>query len=62
MKPPLEPPKGCQEMPGFIVCVSGSCWLTQGGGVTFNWHDRGIWKTAKAADKAREKFCKTLPE
>lgn len=32
MKPPIEPPPGCLEIPGFIVKVGTAAWLTGGEG------------------------------
>ena len=41
---PLEPPAGCQEIPGFILVVEPEkSWLTADGNVTQNWHERGVW-------------------
>lgn len=61
MNSPIEPPPGCQEIPGYIVQVGNRAWLTQGGQLT-RWRRRGVWPTLEEADAAREKFCQTLPK
>ena len=47
----LEPPDGCQAIPGFILTVGnkGESWLTQGGEKTDVWKERGIWPTVEEA-------------
>ena len=66
MTPPLEPPPGCVEIPGFIVPIQGygdrPAWLTREGNVTHQWQLRGIWPTAELADAARERACEGLEE
>lgn len=48
----LEPPKGCQEIPGFIAEVGESrkLWLRKDGTPTDVWGERGIWPTKQALD------------
>ena len=53
-------PKGCQEIPGFILDVfDGSAWITQDGQVTDNFIDRGVWPTKEAAEEMMERCLST---
>lgn len=50
---PIDPPPGCQEIPGFIVELGREGpWLTQDGFLTSDWKRRGVWETAEAAETA----------
>jgi len=63
MTPPKEPPKGCQEIPGYIVDLfEGSAWLTKGLQVTTVWAERGVWATQEEANKAMTAVFKELAE
>ena len=54
----LEPPKGCQEIPGYIlVLIPGKKWLTQDGRATTIFNERGVWATPEDAEKAKEVLC-----
>jgi hypothetical protein len=53
----IEPPPGCQEIPGFIVETrERDQWLTQSGGITDDWRMRGVWPTQSEAEAARDAF------
>jgi hypothetical protein len=54
----LEPPNGCQEIPGCILTVGnkGELWLTQNGEKTDVWEERGIWRTVEEAKAALTLF------
>ena len=63
MTPPLEPPPGCVEIPGFCVEVRRlGLWLTQTGEWTDRRELRGIWPTAELADAAMERARRSLPD
>jgi len=63
MTPPKEPPKGCQEIPGYIVDLfEGSAWLTKDLQVTTVWAERGVWATQEEANKAMTAVFKELAE
>lgn len=58
-KQPIDPPKGCQEIPGFIVEIArGGPWLTKDGWWTTEWLERGVWDTPEAAEAAAAKWVK----
>lgn len=53
-------PKGCQEIPGYILAVfDGSAWITQDGQVTDKWQERGIWPTPEAAAEMMQRCLST---
>lgn len=42
----IDPPPGCQEIPGVILVVEvGKAWLRADGTVTEVWTERGVWPT-----------------
>lgn len=49
---PIEPPPGCQEVPGFILTIPCG-WLKKDGTPTDKWTERGIWPTVEAAETFR---------
>ena len=55
MDKPIEPPPGCQEIPGFILVV-GEGWVTQDGRHTLEFSARGVWPTQAEAEAARDAF------
>jgi len=55
--PVLDPPEGCMEIAGYILCVGNKHWMTETGGVTDILEDRGVWPTAEEAEAAVERFC-----
>jgi hypothetical protein len=59
---PIEPPPGCQVIPGFIVVVFAKGWLTKTGRVTFEFSERGVWPTQESAEAARDKFLTPIRE
>jgi len=52
---PIEPPPGCQEIPGFILKVKDG-WVTQDGRFTTLFSERGVWPTQAEAKAARDAF------
>lgn len=63
MTEPKEPPKGCQEIPGYIVDLfEGSAWLTKDLQVTTVWSERGVWSTQAEANAAMMAVMKDLAE
>lgn len=57
MNKPIDPPPGCQEIPGFILSVfGGRGWFTQDGELTNDWNKRGVWPTQAEAEAARDAF------
>jgi hypothetical protein len=52
---PIDPPPGCQEIPGIILVVNGG-WVTQDGQFTAVFSERGVWPTQEAAEAARDAF------
>jgi len=52
---PIDPPPGCQEIPGFILKVKDG-WVTQAGQFTMVFSERGVWPTQEAAEAARDAF------
>ena len=57
---PVAPvPPGCQPAPGYILQLDGdNLWLTQDGGITDQWEQRGVWATPEAAQAALDLFTK----
>ena len=55
MDKPIDPPPGCQEIPGFVLVVNGG-WVTQSGQFTTVFSERGVWPTQEAAEAARDVF------
>ncbi len=61
MDKPIDPPPGCQEIPGFILVVfGGRVWFTQDGELTNDWNKRGVWKTVQEAETAHATFTVNL--
>lgn len=57
MNPVAEVPKGCLEVPGFIVVVMpGEVWLDQDGLPTLLWESRGVWSTPEEASAVADRF------
>jgi hypothetical protein len=54
---PIDPPPGCQEIPGFILKAKDG-WVTQDGQFAFTtvFSERGVWPTQEAAEAARDAF------
>lgn len=50
---PIDPPPGCQEIPGFILQVKDG-WVTQDGQFTTVFSERGVWPTQAEAEAARD--------
>jgi hypothetical protein len=52
---PIDPPPGCQEVPGFILKVKDG-WVTHDGQFTTVFAERGVWPTQAEAEAARDTF------
>jgi hypothetical protein len=52
---PIDPPPGCQEIPGFVLVVNGG-WVTHDGQFTTVFFERGVWPTQAEAEAARDAF------
>ena len=55
MDKPIDPPPGCQVIPGFILKVKDG-WVTHDGQFTAVFSERGVWPTQAEAEAARDAF------